>query len=196
MVHVDSDSHGHKMNLVLLRIHFRQDSAEFLASEKKIVRPAQVGGKAGLLQNGVTNGQARDQGDQRRVLRRNGRTQKHGHVDAVGFFRMPGMTGAAAPGGLFLGDHEGAVRFALFSQLHGDGIGGINLEKMVDAFSEWPWRQPLAKNLRREDVGNFLDLIAAARMSLHANAQGAKFLDPAPHGGARHADFAGNFRRR
>ena len=52
---------------------------------------------------------------------------------------------------------------------------------MVDALAERRAVQPLAQHFRRENVGHPLDLIAGARMALHADAQGAQFFDPAPH---------------
>ena len=42
---------------------------------------------------------------------------------------------------------------------------------------------------RRENVGHAFDLIAGARMALHADAQRAQRFDPAPDRRARHADF-------
>ena len=61
-------------------------------------------------------------------------------------------------------------------------------------FPNGPWLQPLAQKFRRQNVGHFLDLVAAARMALHVNAQRAEFFDPAPYGGAGHADFARDLR--
>ncbi len=107
---------------------------------------------------------------------------------------MPGVPGAAAPRGLFLGDHDSPVRLSLLSQQHGDGIGGIGLEEMVDTLPERSRREPLAQNFRSENVRHFFDLIAVARVALHANAESSKSFDPTPHSRTGHAYFAGNFR--
>ena len=104
------------------------------------------------------------------------------------------MPGAPSPRRLLLGDDDGSVRFPALSQRHGDGVGRVNFEKMVDALPERPRMQPPVQQLRRENVRHFFDLIAGARMALHADAQRAQLFDPVPHGAARHADFAGDFR--
>ena len=107
---------------------------------------------------------------------------------------MPDVPGPAAPGRLFLGDDEGSVRFSLFPKAHGNGIGRIRLEEMVDALAKWALRQPFAEKLRRQHIGHFLDLVAAARMALYLDAERAEFFDPAPYGEAGDADFAGDLR--
>src|SRR5258706_7644449 len=64
---------------------------------------------------------------------------------------------------------------------------------MMDALAQRTVMQTFAQKLRYEHVRNFLDLIAGARMPFDANAQIAKFFDPAPDGRPRHADFASDF---
>ena len=64
---------------------------------------------------------------------------------------------------------------------------------MIHAFAEWSGREPAVQQFWGECVGRFLDLIAGARVALHAHAEGAQFLHPVPDGGARDADFAGDF---
>src|SRR6266481_7338221 len=194
MVYVDADPYGHEMNSVLLRIHFRQYPAEFLPPEKHIIWPAQVGNNPGLLQDSVPDGKTRNHRDQRSMLRRNGRPQKDGHIDAICFFRMPGMPAASAPSRLFLRDDESSVGLTLLPKPHGDGVGRIRFEKMVDALADRALMQTLAKELRHEHVRHLLDLIPVPGMPFHANAQAAKFFDPAPHGEARHADFSRDLR--
>jgi len=61
VVYVDSYPYGHEMDSVLLRIHFGQNPAEFLASEEQVIRPAEVGRNAGLFQDGVPYGKLRIQ---------------------------------------------------------------------------------------------------------------------------------------
>ncbi len=63
VVYVDSHPYGHEMDSVLLRIHFGQNPAEFLASEEQVIRPAEVRRNAGLFQDGVPYGKARDHRD-------------------------------------------------------------------------------------------------------------------------------------
>src|SRR5258707_9579804 len=123
MVYVDADPYGDEMNSVLLRIHFRQYPAEFLAPEKHIIWPTQVGNNAGLLQDSVPDGETRNHRDQWRVLRRNGRPQKDRHIDAICFFRMPGVPAASAPGRLFLRNDESSMRLTLFPKPHGNRVG-------------------------------------------------------------------------
>ncbi len=57
-------------------------------------------------------------------------------MNAGGFFGKPFAAGAAASGGLFLGENDGAVRFAGFAELHGDVVGRIDFEEMIDAARE------------------------------------------------------------
>ncbi len=98
------------------------------------------------------------------------------------------------PRRLLLRDDYGPVRLAALSKRHCDGVGRISFEEMVDAFSERSRMQPPVQQFRCEDVGHLFDLIAGARMALHAHAQRAQLFDPAPHGEARYADFARDFR--
>ena len=64
------------------------------------------------------------------------RPQKNAHVNAGGFFGEPSAPGASAPGRLFFGDNERAVRLTQLTQFQRDAIGGIHFEKMMDAFRE------------------------------------------------------------
>src|SRR4029077_20746635 len=117
----------------------------------------------------------------------------HGHINAVGFFGVPHVPGAPSPRRLLFSDHNRSMRFTTLPESHRDGVGRVNLEEMEDAFSEGAGMESLVQNLRREDVGTPLDLIAGARMALHANAERAQFFDPIPYSAARHANFAGDF---
>ena len=81
----------------------------------------------------VASGEAGDESEKRRVGGRNSRTEEHGAMDARGFFGEPFASGAAAAGGLFFGENDGAVRLAGFAELHGDVVGGVDFEEMVDA---------------------------------------------------------------
>ena len=194
VVDVDSDSHRYKMNLILLGIHFGEDAAEFFPAEHRVVGPSQVGYETGLFDNCIADGEAGDQGDHRRLLRRDPRAQKQRHVNAVGFFGVPGVPGAAAACGLFFGDDQGAVWLSLFPQKHRNGVRGIGLKEMMDLFSERALRQSLTQDFWNENIGHFLDLIASAGVAFHADAQRAKFFDPAEDSRACDADFAGDFR--
>src|ERR1700676_3201566 len=65
---------------------------------------------------------------------------------------------------------------------------------MVYALAQRALVQTFTKKLRYEHVWNLLDLVPAARMPFHANAQRPKFFDPPPDGRACHTDFASDFR--
>ncbi len=54
-------------------------------------------------------------------------------MDAGGFLGGPFAAGAAPAGGLLFGQNNCAVRFALFAEAHGYGVGGVNFEEVVDA---------------------------------------------------------------
>ena len=131
--------------------------------------------------------------DQRRDQRRNRRAQQDGHVDAAGLFRMPGASGAPSPGGLLLGQNDGAVRLAGASQIEGDGVGRAGFEEMMDALAEDGAVQLPAQQAGRQHVGHAFDLIAGARMALDAHAERAQPLRPVPHRRARDADFPRDF---
>ena len=111
-----------------------------------------------------------------------------------GFFGGPRAAGAAAAGGLFFGDHDGAVRLARFAQLHRDRVRRIDFEEMKDAARERRAVKAMAEHLRGENVRHALDVIARARVALHPHAELAQLFDPAPHLLARDADFLGDFR--
>ncbi len=105
-----------------------------------------------LFGGGVARGKAGDEREQRCVCRRNLRAQQHGAMNSRGFFRQPFATGAAASGGLFFGEHYGAVGLALFAKLHGDRVRGIHFEEMVDAPGERRAEEAMAQELRDQNV--------------------------------------------
>src|SRR5271156_383036 len=114
-------------------------------------------------------------------------------MNSCGLFRHPFATGASAPGGLFFGEHYGAVRFALFAELHSDSVRGIHFEEMVDAAGERRAEEAMAQELRYENVRGALDVISGVRVALDAHTELAHFLNPAPDLLARDADFLGDF---
>ena len=202
LVHVDADADDGVMDAIGLGVHFGEDAAEFSAAEEKIVGPADVEVVDCILfwiratdffGARVAGGEAGDEGEKRRVGGRNLRTQQHGAMNARGFFRMPFASSAAASGGLFLGENDGAVRLARFAELHGDGIGGVDFEEMVDAARERCAGKLVAEKLRRQNVGHALDVIAGGGVSLDANAEGAQLFDPAPDLLAGDANLPGDF---
>src|SRR5262249_48640322 len=69
---------------------------------------------------------------------------------------------------------------------------GIGLEEMVDTLAEERAFELRAEQIGREDVWNFFEEIAGVRAAFDSNADLAKLFDPAPDGGARDADFAGD----
>ena len=114
-------------------------------------------------------------------------------MDACGFFGKPFASGAAASGGLFFGEDDGAVRFAGFAELHGDIVRRIDFEEMIDAAREGCSRELVAEKLRRENVGNALDVIAGGGVSFDADAESAQLFDPAPDLLAGDANLLGDF---
>jgi hypothetical protein len=94
---------------------------------------------------------------------------------------------------LLLRDDDSAVRLSAISQRHGDGIGRINFEEVVDALSKRPRMQPPVQQLRRQNIGHLFDLIPGPRMPFHADAEGAQLFDPVPHSPTRHADLSSDF---
>ncbi len=86
------------------------------------------------------------------------------------------------------------MRLAIFAEVHGDRVGGVNFEKMVDAARERRAIETVAQKLRDENVRHALDVVAGARMSLQLHAERAQFFDPAPDLLPRYADFFGDFR--
>src|ERR1700683_776346 len=65
---------------------------------------------------------------------------------------------------------------------------------MINAPRERCAVKPVAQELRRQDIRRPLDVISRRRMSLHAHAEFAQFLDPAPDLLPRHANFFGDLR--
>jgi hypothetical protein len=114
-------------------------------------------------------------------------------MNASGFLRKPFASGATASGGLFFGENHNTVRFAGFAELHGDGVGGIDFEEMIDAAREGGSCELVAKKLRRKDVGDSLDVIAGGGVSFDADAESAEFFDPAPDLLSGDANLPGDF---
>jgi len=142
----------------------------------------------------IASGEAGNQGEKRGVGGRDWRTEEHGAMNARGFFGKPFASGAATSSGLFFGKNDGAVRLAGFTELHGDGVGGIDFEEMIDAARERRSRELVAKELRRKDVGDSLDVIAGGGVSFDADAESAQLFDPAPDLLSRDANLLGDFR--
>src|ERR1700733_3634885 len=65
---------------------------------------------------------------------------------------------------------------------------------MINAPRERCAVKPVAQELRRQDIRRPLDVISRRRVSLHAHAEFAQFLDPAPDLLPRHANFFRNLR--
>lgn len=95
---------------------------------------------------------------------------------------------------MFFGEDDGAVGLAGFAEMERDGVGRIGFKEMVDALRERSAGEAMAEHLRREDIGDALNVIAGAGMSLDADTELAEFFNPAPDLLARDADFAGDFR--
>ena len=64
---------------------------------------------------------------------------------------------------------------------------------MIDAARERRSRKLVAEKLRREDVGDALDVIASGGVSFDADAESAQLFDPAPDLLARDANLLGDF---
>ena len=193
------------MDAVGFGVHFGEDAGKFSAAEEEIVGPADVEIVDNILfwiRAGdffgarVASGEAGDESEKRRVGGRDSRTEEHRAMDARGFFGKPFASGAAASGGLFFGENDGAVRLAGFAELHGDVVGGVDFEEMVDAAREGCARELVAEKLRRENVGNALDVIAGGGVSFDADAESAQLFDPAPDLLAGDANLLRRFLRR
>src|SRR6202040_1445540 len=115
-------------------------------------------------------------------------------MNSGGFFGKPFASGAAPSGGLFFGENDGAVGLAGFAELHGHSVGRIDFEEVIDAAREGRPRELTAEELRREDIGNALNMVAGGGMSFHADAQSAQVFDPAPELLAGDADLLGDLR--
>lgn len=115
-------------------------------------------------------------------------------MDSRGFLGKPFAPGAATSGGLFFGENDSAVRLAGFAKLHCHIVGRVDFKEVIDAAREGRPRELTAEELRREDIGNALDVIAGGGVSFHADAEGAQLFDPAPDLLAGNADLLGDFR--
>ena len=171
LVHIHADSDDGVMNAVGLRVHFRQDAAEFLPRTSKSLgqrisgvasSSSAAASRAASPATSVRSGAcAGGIGGRNRIVQ----------LDSRGLFRNPLAPGAAAAGGLFLCEHDGAVRLACFAEVHGDGVRRIDFEKVIDAPRERRAVQAVAQELRRQNVGHALDVIARVRMAFHAHAE-------------------------
>src|ERR1700716_1743445 len=107
-------------------------------------------------------GNTRKHGKQRRLHRREWRTQKNCHVDSRGAFRMPGASRTAASRALLFGNDHGAFWFTSMRQFQRYAIGGINFKKMMDALAEERSFQPLTHHVGSENIGNLFQKISRA----------------------------------
>ena len=169
-------------------MHLGQDASKLFPIEQQVVRPAQVRCRSGLLRYCLPRGQAGHQRDERRLDRRDGRSQQHAHVNPVRFFGVPGAAHAPAPGGLLFRQHHRTVWLAGMAQLQRHIIGRADGEEMMDLFSKRRPFKPPAKLRRNQHVRGFLQVVARAAVSLHIHAERAQFAHPAPHGVLAHAD--------
>jgi len=202
LVHIDADADDGVVDAVGLGVHFSEDAGKFSAAEKQVVGPADVEvvdsvlfwiRAADFFRARVVSSEAGDESEKRRVGGRDSRPEEHRAMNASGFFGKPFASGAAASSGLFFGENDGAVGFACFAELHGNVIGGIDFEEMIDAAGEGGARELVAEKLRRENVGDTLDVIAGGGVSFDADAESAQLFDPAPHLLTGDANLLGDF---
>src|SRR4029077_6784156 len=145
LVHIDADANNGVMDAVGLGVHFGEDAGKFSTAEEEIVGPADVEAMDHILvwirgsdffRTRIASGEAGNEGEKRGVGGRDSRPEEHGAMYAGGFFGKPFASGAATSGGLFFGENHDTVRFAGFAELHGDGVGGVDFEEMIDAARE------------------------------------------------------------
>ena len=160
LVHVDADADDGVVDAVGLGVHFRQDAAKFAcaaafggARDHQIVGPANVGNGGQFFGGGIARRPGRrPELSSGACAGEIGGPQQNAAIDAGGFFRHPGTARAALARGLLFGQHDGAVRLARFAELHGDAIGRVDFEKMIDAASEGGAVEPMAQHLRGQNV--------------------------------------------
>src|SRR5215471_4123765 len=100
-----------------------QDAGDFAAVEHEVVWPTKIADDAGSLRNGVDGGDAEGEGEQWCRL------QHDAAVEAGSRFGVPGVSVAALPGGLVVGDDDGAERFSGSGAL--GGVEGVEAEDAV-----------------------------------------------------------------
>ena len=182
------------MHAVRLGVHLRQDARKFPPSDQQIVRPANVRNRVQFFGGGVARRQSRDEREQGSVCRRDGRAQQHCAMNSRGLLRQPRAARAAAPRRLLFREHYSSVRLACFTQAHCNSIGRVHFEEMIDPPGKRRAVESMAQQLRNQNVGRALDVVAGAGVSLNAYAQLAQRLNPAPHLLPRHANFFGDLR--
>ena len=111
---------------------FYEDAAELFRAEEEVVGPADVGCESGGLGDGGLRGEAGGKRKPKRAGERELRADESGDVNAVAGGGVPGVAGAAAAGGLLVGDEDG-----VFGEGGGlceeRGVGGGDGGEVVEA---------------------------------------------------------------
>jgi len=105
---------------------------------------------------------------------------------------MPRAARAPATCRLFLRQHHRAFRLTGVTKVERNAIGRVDLEKMIDAFSEQAALQPLPQHVRRQNVRHLLQKVPGVLLALRAHTEFSQPIDPAPHRRPRHADLPRN----
>src|SRR5579884_3400503 len=121
------------------------------------------------------------------------RTQHDGAVNSRGTGRMPRVPATASAGKLLFAEEDRAFWFACGGSFEGCGVGGRDLEVMVDMMTQRASPQHGRKDLRQEKIRNFLQLITSRRVAGNVNTETAQLLDQAPHFGPAGADLISDF---
>jgi len=100
----------------------------------------------------------------------------------------------AAARGLLLREENAALGFAPSSGFHGGGVGRSDAEVVMNARGEERPAHQRPNDIRQQQIGDGLQLVARRRMPGDANTQLAQVLDGTPNFRARRTQLLRNAR--
>src|ERR1700688_4339358 len=194
MVHVDAHSDDNIADAGNFSIHLSEDATDFFAGDEHIIRPFQVDVHWwGNLLDGGANGQSGGERQNEDIRWRQRWPKDNRAIDSGGTRGLPGVSAAAAAGGLFFGEKCAAFRSSIGGCGHGGGVGGCDFVEMMKVGVEDGATQQGGEDLGEQQVGNRLQAIAGGGMSGNVYTEAAQLLNEAPDFGAGGRNFLRDF---
>src|SRR5579864_848880 len=141
------------------------------------------------LSNRVHDCQSGNQRKQQGIGGSQRRTQHDGAVNSRGTGRVPRVPPTTSAGKLLFAEEDRAFWLARGGSFKCCGVGGRDLEVMVNTMTQRASPQHGRKDFRQEKIRNFLQLITGLLFTDNVNTETAQLLDQAPHFGPAGADL-------
>ena len=155
LVHIDPGSDHHIIDIIDLGAHLRQDPAEFMAVQHRIVGPLDLNRHIQQFLQSLRHAQPHNDRQHGSPHRFQIRPQDQRHAHRGPSRRFPASAAPSPALGLFIGNDQRSVRRAFLRQPFAPGIGGIHfLREIYPVADPFPF-QPALNLALAEDIRHF-----------------------------------------